>query len=524
MRIGIKHKLFLTLMLTSCIVVAGMFGFMQWSFDRGFLEYVNTQELERLDEMVVALSMGYAEHGDWEFLRKNHELWHRYTRPGRSPSEAQPGELRGQGRQERRPPPHRQEDGFGERPWREGPGERLGEDRRRPPEPGDRREGDRPPPPPADPREISPRVVLLDADREKIIGPLIEGLGELHLRPITFGEKTIGYLGLLPAGELADAGDLLFVEQQSETFAFIALAMVAVSLLLGLPLINHLLVPIKALTRGTGQLTAGQYRLRIPVTSQDELGQLSRDFNILALTLEKNEKIRKKWVADISHELRTPLAVLRGEIEAIQDGVREATPQALEALHGEVLHLTRLVGDLYELSASDIGALSYKKVELDPVGVLEGVVELFRPRLAQKGIILDDGLPQERSVTLLADPDRLQQLFTNLLENSLRYTDGEGKVEVGMEQGRGSVVFNVMDSAPTVPQGHLPKLFDYFYRVDESRSRARGGAGLGLAICKNIVEAHQGRIEARPSPLGGLWIRVEFPLKVRGVSNGRDAS
>ena len=163
-----------------------------------------------------------------------------------------------------------------------------------------------------------------------------------------------------------DARDLLFVEQQTKSFGIIAIIMLGISILLTFPITIHLLRPIKNLTQGTRDLIGGKYATRIPVVAKDELGLLSKDFNILAMTLDKNETARRQWIADISHELRTPLAVLRGEVEALQDGIREITSENIEPVHGEILHLQRLVNDLYELTMSDIGALTYKKVPMDP--------------------------------------------------------------------------------------------------------------------------------------------------------------
>lgn len=312
--------------------------------------------------------------------------------------------------------------------------------------------------------------------------------------------------------EISHSGDLRFAKQQREHFALVTLLMLGMSLLLTFPLTNHLLRPINQLTKGTLKLIGGQFTTRIPVTTGDELGRLSDHFNILAKTLEENEKSRKKWVADISHELRTPLSILRGEVEALQDGVHQPTPENLDGLHGEVMHLERLVNDLYELSMSDIGALTYKKIAVDPESILSWTIGFFEQRFANKGVQLTTRLPKNKSCVLLGDPDRLQQLFTNILENSLRYTNSLGSLEIYTEERDECLVINFEDSAPGVGESQLPLLFDRLYRTDLSRQRSGGGAGLGLAICKNIVEAHQGTISSHASRQGGLKISIELPL------------
>jgi two-component system sensor histidine kinase BaeS len=277
-------------------------------------------------------------------------------------------------------------------------------------------------------------------------------------------------------------------------------------------LARRLVRPIRALASATHRLAAGQFDIRVPVGSSDELGHLARDFNSLAVTLEKNEQARRQWVADISHELRTPLAVLRGEIEALQDGIRQPTPDSVRSLHGEVLRLSRLVDDLYQLSLSDLGALTYRKENLDVAELLTEALTSYRPELAQKEIRLTLELPRRGTAKVFGDPERLHQLFANVLDNALKYTDAGGALAIRLDVGDGQARLDFQDSAPGVPESKLERLFDRLYRVETSRNRAAGGAGLGLAICRNIVEAHAGRITAQPSPLGGVWIRITLPL------------
>jgi two-component system sensor histidine kinase BaeS len=203
--------------------------------------------------------------------------------------------------------------------------------------------------------------------------------------------------------------------------------------------------------------------------------------------------------------------VLRGELEALEDGVRTFTPEALKSLQAETALLGKLVNDLYDLSLSDIGALSYRKTELDLNDVLRSSVEMFRDRLAQRSLKLTLDIAHE-PITVFADEGRLMQLFGNLLENSGRYTDAGGLMRVSATVDDGEVYIHFDDSPPGVPADVLPKLFDRFYRLDPSRNRAHGGAGLGLAICRSIVEAHGGSIVAQPSDLGGVRIAVSLPL------------
>jgi len=219
-----------------------------------------------------------------------------------------------------------------------------------------------------------------------------------------------------------------------------------------------------------------------------------------------------RGIADISHELRTPIAILRGEIEAIIDGIRQADDKSMESLHQEVLQLNRLVDDLYELSLSDLGALNYRKTEVDVCEVIDSVIEHFEESFRQKHIQIKSNINKHKSILFNADPDRLHQLLSNLLKNSLSYTNPQGLLEIDIQESDSQFTINLKDSAPGVLTEDLPKLFDRLYRAESSRNRATGGAGLGMAIVKNIVEAHQGTVSALSSPLGGLWIKINFPL------------
>jgi two-component system sensor histidine kinase BaeS len=331
-------------------------------------------------------------------------------------------------------------------------------------------------------------------------------------RPLKQGETVIGYVGLLPHKRLSDERQLRFLREQKTAFAIVAGIIILLAAGLSLPLSNRLIRPLRALAQANGRLAAGEYDIRLPVTYSDELGQLSRDFNSLALTLEKNELSRRQWVADISHELRTPLAILRGEIEALQDGIRQLTPEAINSLHHEAMRLSRLVDDLYQLSLSDLGALTYRKEETDLVPLLTAILATYKHEFSARNIDFTAGFPETKKVILFADTARLQQLFGNLLDNSLQYTDSGGKAVLTMACAAGFAEIVLEDSSPGVTAGDLQRLFDRLYRVETSRSRNSGGAGLGLAICSRIVEAHAGSIMAEQSLLGGVRIKVSLPL------------
>jgi two-component system sensor histidine kinase BaeS len=352
---------------------------------------------------------------------------------------------------------------------------------------------------------------VLDAEHQLVVGEWRES-SHATLRPIRQGDRVVGWLHLTPLQAVTDALDRRFLTQQSQAFSFIAVVAMALAVGVSVCLARHFLAPVIDLAHGTRALIAGQFATRIQVASRDELGQLARAFNTLAHTLAHNEQTRRHLTADIAHELRTPLAILRGEIEALADGVRTCDAMALQSLHTEVLTLHNLVEDLYHLSLSDLGALTYRKATIDLVALLDDVLLAFTDRWAEKHLILQMLRREEGPVWVFADADRLRQLFTNLFENTLRYTDPGGQVHVWYVQQAHAVTIHVQDSKPGVPEDALPKLFDRWYRVETSRNRASGGSGLGLAICKNIADAHEGQIWVQPSPLGGLWVQILLPL------------
>ncbi|GAA5445621.1 signal transduction histidine-protein kinase BaeS [Microbulbifer sp. NBRC 101763] len=479
MSLNIRYKLSLAFLLTTAITVGGMFVFFQWSFSHGFLAYMRAQELRDVEDLVQALEDYYAHKGSWQSLEGNGHEWldlHHQTifrQLGQLPP----------------PPPG-------------GPG--------RPPR-GMGPEGGRPGMPPPAGDRLGPRLSLLDSEKRLVIGRPAPA-EKLLYQPLTIEGKTVGFLTINPPASLSNNYEQGFIREQSRTFALISIVTFILTLGIALPLAWQLVRPIRRLAEATHRLTSGNYKTRIDIERSDELGQLSADFNRLAATLEANEHARNRWMADISHELRTPLAVLKGQIEALQDGVRTASPKNLDILHDKIHQLNRLINDLYELSLSDVGALSYCKTDIPLAPLLNDIVDDFRSAFAQKNIALKLTNKLSADRLIYADAARLQQLFGNLLTNSLRYTDSGGQLRVSARAKAQTVILTFEDSAPGVTNGDIPHLFDRLYRTESSRSRETGGAGLGLSICQNIVKAHEGSISATSSRLGGLEISIFLPL------------
>jgi two-component system sensor histidine kinase BaeS len=352
------------------------------------------------------------------------------------------------------------------------------------------------------------RVHLLDGQGRQVAGvPLT--VAEPFRLPIELDGAVIGWLLLSPPQWFEDDLAQRFNSQHNRSLTWISVGVLALAFLLGWLFGEGLLRRIRTLARGSRQLAGGDFGTRIADHGQDELSALSEDFNRLAAALERNEELRRRAMADVSHELRTPVAVARAELDALIDGIRPCTKANLEQLQGRLLALVRLLDDLYDLALSDAGALDYRFSPLDLGETVQVAVAQMEGAFARKGIALqlecDDELPMD------GDRGRLRQVLDNLLGNSLRYTDPKGVTRVVARRAGAWIRVSVEDTAPGVEPEALERLFDRFYRVETSRSRAKGGAGLGLAICRNIVEAHRGSIQARAADAGGLAVEIRLP-------------
>jgi two-component system sensor histidine kinase BaeS len=353
--------------------------------------------------------------------------------------------------------------------------------------------------------------MLFDANRRPLIGRP-NAISSAILKPIVVGSSTVGYLGYVPRPEIIESIEKVYLERQRITFGLIALGMLVAALLLAGGLAYWLSRRIRTLARGTQSLIAGDYHVRLKAPGHDELAQLSRDFNTLAATLQATRTARQQWVADIAHELRTPLAVLRAEIESVQDGVRPLDQTTIDSLANETARLSRLVEDLHTLSMSDVGALTYHKEPTELAEIVADVVDSQRRLLEKKSLAVEMNI--DARIRVLADETRLSQVFANLLQSNLRYTDAPGRIAVSGTADGDRVSVTWEDSGPGVPPEDMPRLTERLFRADASRNRASGGAGLGLAIAKAIVEGHGGTLTVRASNRGGLAVDVELPLHV----------
>lgn len=359
-------------------------------------------------------------------------------------------------------------------------------------------------------REFVSSISLHNADKQLLLG-VIKPNQTLDWIPVTDADQILGFISFVKPTVVSRQQDQNFIQHQFKIFSIISLFVLVVATIVATLLARRISRPLTHIAEKAQALASGNYSQTIPVTSQDEIGQLCNSFNQLSEALAANQQSRALWVADISHEMRTPLSVLKVQIEAMQDGIRPANHENLAFLYEKTLGLSNLIDDLFELSLSDVGALTYHKKIISLAPLVNTCIEHFQAKAQVAELTLKDNIDVSKNYSVMADSHRLEQLFSNLLENSIRYTDAGGVIEVGISTLGTQVKITIDDSAPGVALEQQEQIFERLYRLENSRSRATGGAGLGLAICKNIVSAHQGKIIAGASVLGGLQICIELP-------------
>jgi signal transduction histidine kinase len=305
---------------------------------------------------------------------------------------------------------------------------------------------------------------------------------------------------MMAHGETAEAAQTMF--DGSVRGVLIAAVVIAavLAVVLAMVLARRLARPLEDVGAAARRIADGDYAARVPREGPEELVSLADSFNQMAASLEEQERMRRDFIANAAHELRTPLTNLQGYLEALRDDVIQADRATYDSLWEEADRLVRLARSLDDLAEGEGGDRPARPIDLDLAGILEASVELVRPALEARGVTLERRWPS--SLPARGDPDHLAQVLANLLQNAVRYTPDGGHVMVSGEARPGSVLVGVANTGEPIPEADLAHLFERFYRVEKSRDRASGGAGIGLAIVKQLVEASGGRVGAESSPAG----------------------
>ena len=475
-------------------LLAGFGLFSYWSLQQGLAPYIAQIELGRLEYLESELRAEYAKNQNWQSL--TNEQWNALTR-------------------------------FGDRPRTLGPEA----------EPGKATVGPtkRPPPRSLERHPLSERLGLQDNK-----GKVIMGIGPAQgsaANPLFLKNELIGTLTLRAPQDLRNQIDSAFLKEHMVFLLFAGSLGLVLAAALSWWLSRRWIRPIEALSKGANAFAQGQLDYRIAVSGHDELADLAQRYNHMAEQLHQAQAQQHEWLTQVAHELRTPLAAVRAEIEAIQDGIRQFDAQTAERLHRQIMRLTQLVSDMratipselvvhapdaapaLQLTASNLATTA----PVDLRALLMEAVDAVRARYVHTGIALPSAQELTTAIPSVwaeGNAQQLHQVLGNILENSLRYTDAPGRVLISGSVNGSEIAsapqrwleLHIDDSAPTVAAADLPRIFERFYRVEASRSRASGGSGLGLAICQSIVQAHGGRLQATISPLGGLRMTLVLPL------------
>jgi two-component system sensor histidine kinase BaeS len=481
-RLTLQGKAFAALSALLVVMLLIFVGFSRIGLQRGLGPYVAEIELARMDWLAYRLQAIYVQHGGWQTLHGQPGLWRELRRPRNlhmpviGPTTPPPDPLL-----LHTPEPSAQQ--------------------------------------PVD--ALSRRLGVVDARGALVAGaPPRPGGARTALGD---GEgRTVGHLVLAPPDGLERDADRAFLAKQLGFVVWTGVAGLALALLLSWWLARRWLRPIGALVQGAQALAAGRLQARVPEQADsEEFTRLIHTFNDMAEQLASMEASRRQWIGDMAHELRTPLAAMRAEIEAVQDGVRRFDARTAQRLHRQVMRLIHLVGDLRASVDMAGGEPPAALAPVRPLALLREAMAAMQSRFDQAGVALH-ALPDlavlataQGGPRVRGDAQQLHRVFLNLLENSLRYTDPGGRLEVSAGVQRGHLQLRLDDTAPGALPHELPHLFERLYRAEASRHRAvgdLGGSGLGLAICRTIVQAHGGHIEASASPLGGLRIALTLPL------------
>jgi signal transduction histidine kinase len=309
----------------------------------------------------------------------------------------------------------------------------------------------------------------------------------------------------------------MFVEAVHRYLIWASLAATILAIVLSFVMMRKVLAPLTRMTATSAQIAAGDFSVRVPAGTEDEVGQLARAFNRMAESLEKIEKLRRNLMIDVAHELRTPLTNIRGYLEALNDGVLPPSQETFSLLQDETLRLIRLAEDVLELAKADAARGRLHRAPTDLHAEIEAALAAFSRPFAQNAVAVKVHAPDDIPA-VSADRRRIARVLRCLTENAVQYTPPYGKLDICIEANGGRVRVEYSNDGGEITAADLPYIFERFFRGDKSRSRQHGGAGIGLAIVKELVEAHGGKVGA---DLAGNGFRVWFELPTDS-SSGAD--
>lgn len=327
--------------------------------------------------------------------------------------------------------------------------------------------------------------------------------------------ETVGraiFTGNIPT---LDRREEQYLQRTNQALFFAALVSMVIALFLAIFFSRTLTRPLRELTAAIQAVAKGKLEQKVPVRSQDELGELAKSFNQMSSDLARSNQARRQMTADIAHDLRTPLTVIGGYIEALRDGVLQPSPQRFETLHSEVGHLQRLVQDLRTLSLVDAGELTLNRQLIHPADLIKRIEATYQHAALKKKIQLQLDI-DESTPPVMIDEERMVQVLSNLVINAIRFTPAGGQIRLASKASADGIQLSVKDNGPGIPPESQPFIFDRFYRGDSARSDSNGETGLGLAIARSLVVAHGGAIQVTSQVGLGSEFIITLPVPASG--------
>jgi signal transduction histidine kinase len=324
--------------------------------------------------------------------------------------------------------------------------------------------------------------------------------------------KVAGSLFLLPHRNIAL--ELPRTRSLDRSFFWIFLAAMLFGIIMAVAIARAVSSPVERLTAAARRMESGDLAVRVEPGGGAELEELAHGFNAMAATLARNEELRRRMVSDVAHELRAPLTNIRCELESMQDGLTALTPERIASLHDETMHLTSLVDDLQDLALAEAGRLDIDPQPIAVAALARRAAAGIEPRARERGVTIrcEGDVDVHDDLIVLADARRTVQILTNLLTNAVAHMENAGEIRIAWSRGNGEAIVRVIDSGVGIPADELPHIFERFYRVDVSRSRTTGGAGLGLSIVRQLVAAHGGRVWAESVVGHGSTFSFTLPM------------
>ncbi|MCO4757028.1 MAG: hypothetical protein KC477_03355 [Oceanospirillaceae bacterium] len=505
------RQFFVWILLANLLSIGFMTVVGKHALDRSARETVGDSQVDRLASLARVLARHYVYADSWQPVIDNRRLWRTLASPLAllpNPDGSLPDD-RDMRRNHSYLHPMLTSESYGGRP------SLIERDRVVDPSPDAVRQNILPPPrrrlPSLD--ELAGSLLLYDTEGNLLRGnPKHERITSVEV-PIRVRGEIVGVLKRpRPLREIQKIKFSVW-NSATETLAWGIFITVMFSLMFAYIVSKNLTRPLIQISSALRKLASGDFTARVPALKNMAYKPVSDDVNFLGHALGESKETRQRWISDISHELRTPVSILNAEIESAEAGIQGSSEDMLESMREEITQLNTLINDLKTLSHSDLGGLNFERKEINVSRWLHQYAGKVQNAAEKHNLQLESACSEfSQNVTLFADENRLRQVFDNLLQNSLRYTDAGGKIRLSVRNIDRSLSIVWEDSEPAVPQASLPKLFDRLYRVEQSRSRATGGSGLGLSICKSIIDAQEGTIVARHSDLGGLAIEIRLPL------------